>query len=273
MGHETVGRVSALGSGVAGPPPGTVVTVNPVVLPAGADQAYAGREQHCPDKYVLGVRPDVSAAFAEFVVAPSTNVVELTATMPITHGALVEPLAVAVHAVRRVGARPGDDVLVLGGGPIGQSVVLALRMAGVTSVLVSEVSARRRELVDRLGAETLDPAAGAVAEQTLERLGRPATIAVDAVGIDATLADALLATTQGAVIGLVGMGSQRLTLDAYRVSTEERTLVGCFTYSADDFRTAAAWIAAGPPEAAELITREIGPDEADAAFHALAPRC
>lgn len=219
---------------------------------------------------VLGVRPDVSAAFAEFVVVPSTNVVELGATMPITHGALVEPLAVAVHAVRRVGAGPGDDVLVLGGGPIGQSVVLALRMAGVTSVLVSEVSAHRRELVGRLGAQTLDPAAGPVAEQTRERLGRPAAIAVDAVGIDATLADALLATAQGGVIGLVGMGAQRLTLDAYRVSTEERTLVGCFTYSAKDFRTAAAWIAAGPPEAAELITREIRPDQADAAFDALA---
>ena len=69
---------------------------------------YAGREQRCPGKYVVGVAPDVVAAFAEYVTVPARNVVALPGGGPVELGALVEPLAVAVHALRRAGVRPGQ---------------------------------------------------------------------------------------------------------------------------------------------------------------------
>ncbi|MCW2810535.1 MAG: zinc-containing alcohol dehydrogenase [Friedmanniella sp.] len=193
MGHETVGRVAALGAGVASPVLGRLVTVNPVMACGECEACRAGREQHCARKVVLGVAPEISAAFADLVAVPAANVVELPEEMPAELGALVEPLAVGWHAVRRGDATPADRLLVIGGGPIGQACVLAARRLGLGSVVVSDVSASRRDLCARLGADVVDPSAGDLAGAVSDRLGGPATLVVDAVGVSATVADALAA--------------------------------------------------------------------------------
>jgi len=273
MGHESVGVVEAVGDGVAGSAGiavGTVATFNPVLVPDRETAAFAGREQQAPGRRVVGVAPEIVAAFAESVTVPARNVVPLPAGTPIEHGALVEPLAVAVHAVRRAQVQPGDRVLVVGGGPIGQSVVLALQGAAAGGIVVTEPTASRRELLDQLGAVAIDPTGPDVEAQIHAVLGGPADVAIDAVGISASLATALSATRIGARICLVGMGAPQLALDAYLVTTAERQLVGSFAYSADDFRTAAAWIVAEPDKARSLISRTVPLAEAAAAFTALA---
>lgn len=272
MGHESVGRVAAFGPGIDDEDLAidAVVTFNPVVVSAEDATIYAGREQHSPNKTVIGVATDIPAAFAEYVVVPARNVVRLPEDMPISHGALVEPLAVALHAVRRVHAEKGHQALVIGGGPIGQSVVLALRMEGVTDVIVSEVDEARRQLCERLGATVINPRRAALADQVRAEFGHLATVTIDAVGTTATVADALNATVFGGSVCLVGMGATALSLDAFRISTEERSLVGSFTYSAQDFRDAAGWIATAPVALGELIAREVSADEANAAFVGLA---
>lgn len=271
MGHESVGRIFELDPDAepGNLTVGQVVTFNPVVVPASDAVEYAGREQHSPNKMVIGVAPELSASFAEFVVVPTRNVVALPDSIPIEYGALIEPLAVAVHAVRRVHAETAKRALVLGGGPIGQSVVLALGMLGVETVYVSEVDADRRALCERIGAIALNPADGPIAE-AVKQAGGLVDVAVDAVGISTTVMDALNSTVLGGSICLVGMGSPQLSLEAFRVSIEERSLVGSFTYSAQDFADAAAFIASGSPKIGELISREVSPGEADAAFRALA---
>jgi threonine dehydrogenase-like Zn-dependent dehydrogenase len=269
MGHESVGRVADLGAGVSGLEVGRPVTFNPVVIPDEDVEAFAGREQHCPRKYVIGVAPHVVSSFAQLIVVPARNVVPLPESMPIEYGALIEPLAVAVHAVRRVHAGSAGSVLVVGGGPIGQSVVLALTLEGAADVTVSEVDPARRALVERLGARTVDPAAGPVPGQVAELLGGPADVAVDAAGISATVADAAASVHPGSMVCLVGMGSPRLELDAFSISTAERSLVGSFTYSARDFRDAAQWMSDAPAVAADLISQVVPLDQAHDAFAAL----
>ena len=272
MGHESVGRVAAFGPDTAQAHLAihALVTFNPVVVPEEDAKTYAGREQHSPLRSVIGVNPDVSAAFADYLVVPIRNVVSLPDSMPVAHGALIEPLAVALHAVRRVDARKGQRVLVIGGGPIGQSVVLALGMQGVTDIVLSEVDGTRRQLCERIGASTIDPGAGSPADQLRRMYGRLVDVTIDAVGITRTVDDALNATRQGGSVCLVGMGSPEVHLDAYRVSTEERALVGSFAYSAQDFNDAAGWIATAPVGLDELISREISPAEANDAFAGLA---
>lgn len=274
MGHETAGVVEALGPEVRRPDlrVGTGVTINPVVIPAADVESFMGREQHHPRKSVVGVDPAVVSAFAQLILVSERNVVVLPEDLPIVQGALVEPLAVAVHAVRRVGVRPSDSVLVVGGGPIGQSVVLALRMAGVERYVVSEVEPTRRALVERLGARVINPTVDSTAASVAAILGGPADVAIDAVGLEPTLRDALSATRLGGSVCLVGMGAVRLPIDAFRVSTEERSIIGSFTYSSVDFRDAAAWIAEVPQMAAALISREVPLDRADDAFRGLAAR-
>lgn len=270
MGHETVGRIVAVGDGVdARLAPGALVTVNPVFLGDDARARFAGREQHAPDRSLLGVDPTIVSAFAERFAVPQQNVVVLPEGMPEEFGALVEPLAVGLNAVRRVAVALGERVLVIGGGPIGQACVLAAFHEGASEVVVSEPNAGRRALCERIGATALDPRAAPVAEQ-LDALGGPVSVTIDAVGITESLADALAATAFGGRISLVGMGSPELTLAAYRISTEERSLVGSFTYPHETFVDCARWVGEGDPRLEGLISERVGLDAADAMFTRLA---
>jgi len=272
MGHETVGRIASLGSGTDsfGFAIGQPVTFNPLISCNNCEACDAGQQQHCPDRTVIGVNPAIVSAFAEQLAVPAQNVVVLSAGTPIVYGALIEPLAVAFHAVRRARIRDGQKVLVIGGGPIGQSVILAALQEGAAQVLVSEMDPARRALCERLGATALDPAAGQLDEQVRTHFGTLADTTVDAVGIKPTIASALDATKFGGVVSLVGMGSPELAFNAYRVSTEEREIVGSFCYNNQDFRDAATWVDQGSPVLAELISREVSLEDADAAFAGLA---
>ncbi len=272
MGHETVGRIAALGAGTdgSGLALGQPVTFNPLISCNTCEACTAGQQQHCPERTVIGVNPAIVSAFAEQVAVPADNVVVLSADTPIVYGALIEPLAVAFHAVRRARLGAGQHVLVIGGGPIGQSVILAALQEGAARVLVSEMDPARRALCERLGATALDPAAAPLDQQVRAAFGKLADTTVDAVGIKPTIASALDATKFGGVVVLVGMGSPELGFSAYRVSTEEREIVGSFCYNNQDFRDAAAWVDQGSPVLAELISREVAMEDADAAFAGLA---
>jgi threonine dehydrogenase-like Zn-dependent dehydrogenase len=261
MGHETVGRVLALGDEVGpefGLEVGGIATVNPVVNCGTCEACRAGAEQACPTKSVIGVDPSVSSAFAEKMLAPAQNVIPLPATMPIEYGALVEPLAVGYHAIRRGRVGPGDRVLVIGGGPVGQACVLAARREGAERVLVSEPTAGRRTLNEALGAVTLDVITAERVPLVARTLGGPPTVVVDAVGSTASLASAFSASPLGSPIVLVGMGEASLSLNAYEVSTKERTLTGSFCYSHEEFRATAGWVATSPDELGLLIEGRVG---------------
>ncbi|MGA1836464.1 zinc-binding dehydrogenase [Herbiconiux sp. 11R-BC] len=271
MGHESSGTIEAFGEGDAplGLAIGDAVTFNPVVLPLADRVEFIDREQHSPRKSVIGVDPARYASFADYVVVPAVNVLRLADGMPVEHGALVEPTAVALHAIRRAGVTGRERVLVIGGGPIGQSVVLVLQALGVAEISVSEISAGRRSLLEGMGVPVIDPSAGDLAG-ALGRHGGPVDVVIDAVGSTHSLADALACTVLGGTVCLVGMGEPQVRLDAFQISTAERTLVGSFTYSARDFADAAALVADNPLSAAALISRVIEPESADEAFTDLA---
>ena len=235
MGHETVGRVRDLGPDVEGVAIGQLVTVNPVMSCHECPACLSGQEHWCSRRVVLGVAPEIPAAFADRVAVPASNIVPLPEHMPEELGALAEPMAVGYHAVRRGQPNPDDRVLVIGGGPIGQACLLAARRLGVQAMALSDVSPSRRDLCARLGAEVVDPTAGNLPEAVADRLGGPATLVVDAVGVNRTVADAMAASSLGSRIVLVGMGSPQLDLAAYTLSTAERSLIGSFTYTAAEF--------------------------------------
>lgn len=272
MGHETVGRVLALGDGVGpeyGLEVGTVATVNPVVNCGRCDQCRAGAEQACPDKSVIGVDPTVSSAFADKMLAPAANVIPLPAAMPIDYGALIEPLSVGYHAVRRGRIGPGDRVLVIGGGPVGQACVLAAKREGARQVVVSEPNPGRRALNEKLGAVTVDLTTAEAAAVT-DALGAPPAVVVDAVGSGASLDSAFRAAAPGSVIVLVGMGEAELPVRAYEISTRERSVVGSFCYSHQEFSATAAWVGTAPAELGLLIEGRVDLTGSSDAFTSLA---
>ncbi|MFX4270936.1 zinc-dependent alcohol dehydrogenase [Propionibacteriaceae bacterium Y1685] len=270
MGHETVGHIAELGTGVTGLAKGQLVTINPVLSCDECDICRAGQEQNCPQRKVVGVAPEIVSTFADRFVIRASNVVPLADDLDPELGALVEPLSVGYHAARVGGAGESDRVLVIGGGPIGQACVLAAQRLGAIQVAVSDPVESRRALCAGLGATVLDPTAGDLAVATEQALGGKATLVIDAVGVNATVADALAASGLGARIVLVGMGSPELTLSAYEISTAERQLLGSFTYTRQDFADTAAWVSTNPPGLERLIDGRVGWDGAAQSFDELA---
>lgn len=265
MGHETVGRLrESLGALSAG----TLVTINPLLGCGTCDACLDRQPQICPVLRVLGVDPDLPGSFADAVTVPAGNIVPLRETMPVEHGALIEPLAVGFHAVMRGAPRDGDRVVVIGGGPIGQAAAIGARRAGINAVLVSEPIDARREVLERLGFSVTAPEHLAAAVH--EHLGGTATLVVDAVGVEASLQDAVDVAAPGARIVLVGMGTRELLLRPYGFSGFERELLGSYCYSDEHFRSTAEWVSEGRPELGLLIDRMLPLEDGPRAFHEVA---
>ncbi len=267
MGHETVAEV--LEDRTKQHPPGTLVTVNPLI---GCNQCHAcatGNRQQCTTRKVIGVDPAISSAFAQRMTAPADRLVAIPDGTPPRFGALIEPLAVGYHALERAHASPDDAVLVVGAGPIGQAAALAARRIGSTDIVVSELNPGRRRLVEDLGFSTVDASSSGPSE-IVAALGRPASVVIDAVGASSTIEVALAAAALGGRIVLVGLAAPRVELPAYSITTAERDLLGSFGYNDAAFRDTALWIGGREAELAPLINHEINLDEAPEAFRALA---
>jgi threonine dehydrogenase-like Zn-dependent dehydrogenase len=274
MGHETVGRIAALGSGVRsddGIAVGELATINPVVGCTRCARCRSGLAQACPDKTVIGVTPSTVGAFAQLIAVPASNVVPLPQAMPVEYGALVEPLAVGYHAARRGNVAAGARVLVLGGGPVGQACVLGAQRLGAHAVAVSEPSPLRRAINSSLGAASIDPyeVRDLAAAVTAEIGGAP-DVVIDAVGTSRSLSSALSCAPPMSTVVLVGMGQSQIDLSAFEISIMERTLVGSFCYSPAEFIETAAWTGGAPAILANMIGDTVGMQEAPEAFTKLA---
>lgn len=272
MGHESSGRVEQVGDGVDPEafPPGALVTFNPVLACGHCASCLASNEPACVNIRVIGVDPSIQASFAEYISVPVRNVVRLADSLRPDLGALVEPLAVGFHAARRGRCDGEDRVVVIGGGPIGQACFLAAGRLGAERIAVSEISRSRRALIERLGGNVVNPVSDRFVDDVHEHLGGPADLVLDAVGSTNSLADAVKVSAKGSRLVLVGMNSPQLSLNAYDWSTQERSIIGSFCYTAADFASTAEWAGARGDVLAELVDGHVDLDGAPEAFASLA---
>ena len=225
LGHEAAGTI------VGGERDGTRVTVNPLVTCGTCPACESGRENLCPTRQIISMQPR-EGAFAQFISMPPSNLVEVPIDVPLAKAALAEPVAVSWHAVRLAleALHPSAErrALVIGGGAIGLSAALALRAMGVLDVTIVEPNdVRRAFLNDTCG----EPAVASGEEQY--------PVVVDAVGYVATRAAASALVEAGGVIAHVGLGEDRDGLDVRRMTLQEITFIGTYTYTAQDFRDTA----------------------------------
>ena len=226
LGHEAAGTV------IGGPLDGARVTINPLVTDPASAASLTGRENLCPTRQIISMPPR-EGAFAQYVAMPERNLVEVPDSFSIQKAALAEPLAVSWHAVRLglAALHPADQrrAHVIGGGAIGLAAALALRAAGIDTLTLAEPNAERATYIAETCSITIDNA---------PTEGLP--LVIDAVGIAATRATASAIVSPGGVIVHIGLGSAEGGLDIRRITLQEITFIGTYTYTAQDFRDTCA---------------------------------
>jgi threonine dehydrogenase-like Zn-dependent dehydrogenase len=231
MGHEAAGTIAEAGAAVSGWTPGDRVTFDSTIWCGACRHCRRGEINLCDDRRVLGVscaeyRRD--GAFAEYVVVPARVLYRLPDSLPFEEAALVESLSVAVHAAARLPVRLGDTALVVGAGTIGLLAIQALKARGCALVAAADVAGERLELARRLGADAGIDTRTADAAVEMRRLtnGWGADVAVEAVGLPATIRIAVESVRKGGALALVGNVSPEVGLPLQSVVTREISLFG-----------------------------------------------
>ncbi|MGN7870670.1 zinc-dependent alcohol dehydrogenase [Paracoccus sp. 22332] len=232
LGHEVAGTV------IAGPMAGQRVAINPLVTCGTCRFCRAGRDNLCTTRQIISMPPR-EGGFAEYLAIPARNLVAIPDSISSQQASLAEPLACGWHAVRLGAAAldlPLDQArcLVIGGGAIGLGAALVLRAMGAGYISLSEPSPPRRAIAaTQDGIETLDPSVA---------LPKDVDLVIDGVGYGATRSAASTALRPGGVLVHIGLGDAGPGLDIRRATLQELSFIGTYTYTAADFREAAAAI-------------------------------
>ncbi len=243
-GHEWSGRVVAVGSDVDGLGVGAAVVGGPAVVCGTCPACRAQRPSLCRDRSGAGEQQR-DGAFADLVCVDHRTVVTVPQDLSLRRAALAEPFAVALHAVTRCGAGPGDRVLVTGAGPIGLLTVAALRARGITDIMVSEPTESRRELAVALGAEAREPGDLETISivEPFRIVAEPFDAAIECSGKPAAIVAASCQLRRGGTLVLVGTGIESPDLDPNRILLNELVITGAYEYDANGFDEALALLA------------------------------
>jgi len=252
IGHEMSGTIALLGDAVTGLRVGDPVTVMPLKWCGHCAACAAGNQHVCQNLVFVGV--DSAGAMQQLWTVDQSIVVPLPSGVRLDQGALVEPVAVAVHDVRRARVEAGDSVLVVGGGPIGLLIASVAGAKGA-EVVISEPNRFRRETADRLGIRTIDPANDDVLEMVESwTLGAGVDVAFEVSGAVAGLSSATHALRVRGRLVVVAIYSEPVPFDLFRVFWRELELFGARVYERTDFDEAARLIANQTIPAGQLIS-------------------
>ncbi|ORA29928.1 zinc-dependent alcohol dehydrogenase [Mycobacterium aquaticum] len=271
-GHEAVGVVDAVGTGVEGDWVGTRVAVEPNLACGKCPQCAEGRYNICRELLVFGCQ--TPGALADSFTIAADRLVALPDGLDDRHAILIEPLATPVHTVRRAAEAVGDladrPVVVLGAGPIGLFALLAARHAGAR-VIVADLLESKRARAERLGAAgSFDPTAVDAVDTALALMGGPAAVVIDCVSRESSVAQAVDLVDKGGAVMIVGVAEGATPVPLGLIQDRELALIGNLMYVREDFLAAVDLLASGAVPVDEIISAEFELADAAAAFTASA---
>jgi len=170
----------------------------------------------------------VRDGYAQYVVAPEDRALKLPDDLPWERAAVLEPLAGAIYALERGNVKATDTIFIAGAGPVGLLILLAVKVIGAQTIYITDLSEKRRNMAEKLGATaTFDPAAVKI-PATIRELtkGRGIDVTVEAVGIEATLKDCLASTRHGGTVIVQGIFTDRALIHMLGFVTREITMIG-----------------------------------------------
>ncbi len=267
VGHEMSGTVAAFGPDVEGFSVGQKVVVRPLDHCGDCPACLAGHQHICHKLKFLGL--DTDGAMQEIWTVPAHTLHALPDDLRLDHAALIEPVAVACHDVRLSELKPGEDVVVIGGGPIGILVAMAARDAG-GNVVLSEVNEARLAIAEKLGFATVNPMQSDLAAEVNKRTGNKGADVVFEVsgtqpGVDAMTA---VAATRARIV-MVAIHAQKPQIDLFQFFWRELKLIGARVYEPEDYEKAIGIIVSGGVDADTVITDVAPLSEIQKAFEDL----
>ncbi len=268
LGHELCGEVVAVGAGARDRfREGQLVAGFPVSCCGTCRFCLDGAAAKCERAVQIGFQ--VPGAFAEYVAVPAAGSVALPADVDHRLGALVEPLAVGLHALDRTPTERGESVLVLGAGPVGLAVALWARALGAREVVVSDPVAHRRGLAEALGAAGVDPTADDV-RSAFERIaGKPPRVVIECVGIPGLIQHAVELAAPDASVTVVGLCMGLDQIFPVPAMQKELTMRFVLYYRHGDFLTTVRMLGDRRIDPMRMVTATVGLDELPARFEGL----
>ena len=252
-GHEYSGVIVATGPDTDGWSVGDRVVGGPGFGCGRCRSCTDGLSHLCTERDAPGVA-HYQGAFAAYKQLRAEQLFRIADGLDLRSAALAEPVAVALRGVRRSQARPGDRVLVTGGGPIGLLTVAVLRAEGIDDITVSEPGALRRRRALEVGATTvIEPDELSVPTSPGQLVDHPYQAAIECSGRPEAMTAALGQLDRRGVLVLSGTGIVRAPLDHLRVILNELVLTGSLEYSRQDFQDGLDLLAAGRLPVAALV--------------------
>lgn len=266
-GHEFAGVITSIGAGVANVAVGDRVAVDPSLFCGRCRYCRAGRGNLCAEWGAIG--DTVSGAFAEYVVVPAENAYRLPDQLSFAAGALVEPMSCVVHGLRRLSMPACSEVLVVGGGTIGLSLMQAVRHAGALSVDVVDTDASRLERARQIGAHEVSTDAA----QLVRRRGRGYEYVIEATGVPAACQSALAALDRGGTLLIFGVAPEHaeFSVSPFRVYNDEQTILGTMAVL-NSFAPAMDMLASGAIDVDAMVTHTFALEQFDEALNVMRSR-
>lgn len=267
LGHECAGEVEAVGKDVKGIIPGVRAAFEPGLPCEECEFCRTGRYNTCPDVRFLGT-PPIAGAFQEYLVGKPRQILPLPDSVSLEAGALLEPLAVGTYAVRYSGFRVTDTAAVIGAGPIGLSVLSALKAGGAGQTVVTEIRQHRLTFAAEEGvdlgvdAQDTDPIQ-AVMDATA---GRGVDFAFEAAGSQDGFAQAVRMARVGGTVVLVGICDTDDVSLPMHIARKRELEIKLVRREAFGYRPALTLLEKGMGKVDHWVTHRFPPDEIQKAF-------
>jgi (R,R)-butanediol dehydrogenase / meso-butanediol dehydrogenase / diacetyl reductase len=266
LGHEYSGEVIAIGPEVHKLKIGALVTAMPIAACNQCAACLDGQPWWCQRSSLT------NGGFAELVTAQAVSTFTLPANLSLQDGALIEPLAVALHGVSIAQMDRGARVLIVGAGPIGLAAVFWARRMGAGAIGVTASTNRRSSLAMAMGANTFIVPGENPAREIREALGGPPDIVFECVGIPGMIAKSVDFVRRRGTVVVLGACMEPDTLTPIRALNKEIKIQFAVVYGRKDFETALDFMDRGHLEPRSMVTDVVSFDEFPAAFEQLRHR-